>query len=229
MSYVPGFADDEVARLRRWHERAYTELLARGDGEVSYLGLHLTVPAGVFAPTPVSDLLGEAVLAEAGPEDRVLDMGTGSGVNAILAARNGAEVAAIDIVPEAVRAARMNAARNGVESRIQFMAGDLFAAVRGPFDLIIYDPPFRWFRPRDSLEIAMADEGYRSLTRFMRELPDRLTAGGRALLFFGTSGDLAYLTGLIDDSGLSCEVVAERELDKDGTRVIYRTYRLTGN
>jgi methylase of polypeptide subunit release factors len=57
-----------------------------GDEVVDYLGLEIAVPHGVFAPTPTSDLLGRAVLAEVRETDRVLDMGTGSGINAILAA-----------------------------------------------------------------------------------------------------------------------------------------------
>lgn len=81
---------------------------------VSYLGLDLVIPAGVFAPTPTSDLLGRAVLAEVRPGDRVLDMGTGCGVNAILAARVAHDVVGVDLNKNAITAARANAARNGV-------------------------------------------------------------------------------------------------------------------
>jgi release factor glutamine methyltransferase len=121
---------------------------------------------GVFAPTPMSDLLGQAVLDHVGEGDQVLDVGTGSGVNAILAASRAREVVAVDINPDAVAAAMANAERNGVADRIRFIHGDLFEPVDGTFDLIVYDPPFRWFRPRDMAAAAMADEGYRSLGRF---------------------------------------------------------------
>lgn len=77
--YVPSFSPEEIERLRDWHEAAYRELSEAGERRVSYLGLDLVVPAGVFAPTPMSDLLGAQVLAEAWPTDRVLDMGTGRG------------------------------------------------------------------------------------------------------------------------------------------------------
>jgi hypothetical protein len=58
MSYQPPFAPEVTAALRRWHERAYREMSEAGERQLSYLGLDLVVPAGVFAPTPMSDLLG---------------------------------------------------------------------------------------------------------------------------------------------------------------------------
>jgi hypothetical protein len=38
----------------------------------------------------------------------------------------------------------------------------VFEAVDGRFDLVIFDPPFRWFAPRDPLEAASTDENYRT-------------------------------------------------------------------
>jgi len=47
------------------------------------------------------------------------------------------------------------------------------------------------------------------------------------LIFFGTSGDLAYLQRLVDETGFSSEVVAHDELTRDGWRVDYFTFRLS--
>jgi release factor glutamine methyltransferase len=225
--FEPSFDADRVALLRQWHDDACDQLHAAPERRVDYLGLDLVVPAGVFGPTPMSDLLGQAVLDEVAPTDRVLDMGTGTGVNALLAASRATDVTGVDINPDAVAAATANAMRNGLTGRATFVVGDLFDAVDGRFDLVIYDPPFRWFAPRDLVEAAIADEGYASLRRFFAELPDRLNDGGRALVFFGTSGDMAYLERLASDAGFDIEVVAERTLTKLGIEVAYRTMRLT--
>ncbi len=225
--YVPTFSEDEVERIRLWHESAYRAMRAAGAQRVSYLDLDLVVPAEVFAPTPTSDLLGRAVLDEVRGSDRVLDMGTGSGVNAILAASRAREVVGVDLNPHAVAAARDNAIRNGVAQRTRFFESDVFEAVEGTFDLIVFDPPFRWLRPRDVLEASIADEGYGALRRFVAELASRLRPGGRALMFFGTSGDMDYLCALLDGAGLERAVVAERDLEKDGVSVTYRTLRVT--
>lgn len=225
--FRPTVSESDVRRIRDWHERAYAELQRTGPVTVSYLGLELVVPPDVFPPAPMSDLFSRVVLDEVRPTDRVLDMGCGSGSNALLAASTAAEVLAVDINPSAVACTSRNADANGVASRVEARQSDVFDDVEGRFDLILFDPPFRWFRPRDILEASITDENYEALTRFMTQVPDRLRDGGRVLLGFGTSGDLGYLLSLIDDVGLACEVLAERGLAKDGWEVDYYVYRLT--
>jgi hypothetical protein len=56
------------------------------------------------------------------------------------------------------------------------------------FDLIVLDPPLRWFKPRDLAEAATADEGYSAMTSFFRQARAHLTVGGRMRIFFGPSG-----------------------------------------
>lgn len=166
VAYRPRFSADRVLDLTRWHERAYRELKAAGEVRLSYLGLEVVIPPGVFSPTPTSDLLGRAVLTEVRPTDRVLDMGTGSGVNAILAATVANDVVGVDVNPAAVAVARVNAARNGV--RAAFAVSDVFSAVEGAFDLVVIDPHFRWFSPRDLLEAAIHRRGLLSPRAVLR-------------------------------------------------------------
>lgn len=228
-SYQPSMATDEVERIRRWHEGAYAAGKAEGavDQTFEYLGATLVVPPGVQPITGASHLLGNAVVAEVRAEDRVLDMGTGSGVNAILAAATARQVVAVDINPLAVAAARANAERNGVGDRVEVRHSDVFDAVDGRFDLIVFDPPFRWFAPRDLYEMAITDENYAAMTAFFRGARAHLTEAGRMLIFFGTSGDLTYLKGLFTEEGFEAEVVATDGMTREGHQVDYFTFRLT--
>ncbi len=230
VSYTPLVSEEYAEQIRRWHEEGLRAARAKAgiDGQTfDYMGLTLYVPPQVQPIYPMSRLLGEAVLKEVCESDRVLDMGTGSGVNAILAASKAAEVVAVDINPVAIEAARNNAADNGVADRIEVRRSDVFSNVDGKFDLIIFDPPFRWFAPRDLLEAATTDENYRAMITFFREARQHLAPEGRMLIFFGSSGDLTYLQRLIAEGGFTAEVVAEQALVRDGWQVEYYTYRLT--
>jgi release factor glutamine methyltransferase len=101
----------------------------------------LTLP-GVFAPPSDAWMLAERLRQERlerGPA--VLDLCTGSGLLAIVAALEGAEVTALDVSRRAVLAARLNAALNRV--RVEAIRGDLFAPLRGRrFDVIVSNPPY---------------------------------------------------------------------------------------
>lgn len=215
-----------IEQLREWHEGAYRAMAARTEPTlVECLGRTFTVHPLVFPP--VNELLAGAVLAEVATDDRVLDLGTGCGVNAILAAAVSSDVVAVDVNTHAVTCAADNADAHGVSARVTVHHSDVFDAVTGRFDLIIFDPPFRWFPARDILEQSITDEDYRVLTRFMSQAAGHLTAGGRILLHFGTSADIDFLHQLIDADGYRAEVLAGYTRTRDGQAADYVVLRLT--
>ena len=118
------------------------------------------------------------------PGERVLEIGAGLGLAAVLAARAGARVVATDIVPAAVEIIRANAALNGVT--IDARLGDAYAPVAGEhFDLIATNPPQMPTPPgrerRDAT--AAADnggiDGWEVLDRLIAGAPVHLVPGGR--------------------------------------------------
>ena len=123
------------------------------------------------------------------PGERVLEIGAGTGLAAVLAARAGAHVIATDIRPEAVQCTRDNAARNAVAERVEVRLGDGFAPVAGlRFDLICTSPPQMPTPPereRDDAEAAADNggfDGWTLLERVIREAPAHLEPGGRLVL-----------------------------------------------
>jgi SAM-dependent methyltransferase len=90
---------------------------------------------------------------------QVLDLGTGTGIGAVFAARRAGRVVATDINPQAVRCALMNAQALRLNHKIEMRTGDLFEPVHGEqYDVILFNPPFYCGQPRD-----MADRAWRSL------------------------------------------------------------------
>lgn len=224
-SYEPMMSPERAQTLREWHERAIAEGRREETMTLAHLGWTFVVPPEVYPPHPLG--LAETVLSEAREDDRVLDMGTGSGVNAIAAASRGATVVAVDVNPVAVAAARRNAELNGLEGRVEVRESDVFDSVSGVFDLVVFDPPFRWFAPRDLRERGTADENYGALTRFFAEVGNYLAPTGRIILSFGTTGDINYLHHLIERANLDPHELRKVEGERDGFAVAYFVYRLT--
>ena len=157
---------------------------ARDEGRLLFVygGCTFQLDAGVQPPKAGSLLFCRHLGAR--PDERVLELGSGAGLAAVLAARAGAHVVATDIRPEAVACTRDNAARNGV--RVDAREGDGFAPVRGlRFDLIGTSPPQMPTPPgleRDDAEAAADNggpDGWVLLDRLIHECPPYLTPGGR--------------------------------------------------
>jgi len=142
---------------------------------------------------------------------RVLDLGTGSGVGAVFAARRGASVVAVDINPEAVRCARINALLNRVDDRVEVREGNLFEPVQGErFDLVLFNPPFYRGIPKDNLDRAWRGQGV--FESFASQLAGMLTPKGYALVILSTDGDCAELLAELAETGFRYEIVEQKDL-----------------
>lgn len=176
------------------------------------LGLPFLVTPSVFNPKLprtgafLAEQLDERTVAS---DAQVLDMGTGSGVCAVHAARRARRVVAVDINPAAVRCAVINAALNDVEQRVEVRHGDLFAPVAGErFDLVLFNPPFLRGEPRDD-----RDRAWRSVDvaeRFAAGLADHLAPEGAALVVLSSFGGATAFLEAFRRQGLALAVLAAR-------------------
>jgi len=100
----------------------------------------------VYEPAEDSFLLADCLNGEIRSQDVILDLGTGIGIQAIIAAtlKDDIQIIATDINPIAVQNAKKNAQINKVSDRIEFINGDLFQPLlaKKNFSLILFNPPY---------------------------------------------------------------------------------------
>ena len=209
-----------IWRFRVFQQHRHRRLTLERVGDVPILVL-----PDVFNPTLFHT--SEALVAQLdgiplGPGTAVLDMGTGTGIGAIAAARRGARAVAVDISAEAVRCARINVLLNRVEDSVVVRGGDLFEPVRGErFDLILFNPPFYAGSPRQAWELAWRSED--ALDRFARDLPAYLSASGRALVI--VSSTTAGVSDALARSQVASRLLWTRDLMNERLMVLEWTAR----
>jgi HemK-related putative methylase len=202
-----------IGRVMHWHYRCFQQQRHRNVVLEEIGGLPLLVAPGVLNPRLMrsgdffaSRLRGELLQ----PDAEVLDMGTGSGVCAVAAARHVRRVVAVDINPAAVRCARINTLLNHCEDRVDVIQGDLFAPVAGRrFDVVLFNPPFLHGTPADD-----ADRAWRSTDvapRFAAGLRNHLQPSGFALVLLSSFGAAAAFVDQFRRHGFDIAVAGERD------------------
>ncbi|HWE81401.1 MAG TPA: methyltransferase [Gaiellaceae bacterium] len=171
----------------------------------------LTRPDHVLGVSPPARVLAWLTIRR--HVEDVLDLGTGNGHQALLAARHADRVTAVDINPRALRFAAFNAELNGIGG-IELRQGNLFDPVAGAqFDQIVCNPPYV-ISPEN--EIVYRDGGLRGdafCETIVRELPAHLKPGGIAQVLVSwlhpTEGDwTAPIRRWVDGNG--CDAIMLR-------------------
>jgi len=215
-------------------QRILTDMQRAREGVmVDAIGQSLTIHPHVYVPSdgsvPAMYLKHADLLRGAD----VLDIGTGTGVLAILAAKVGARsVVATDVSPDAVANARANVTRTETGDIVSVKdAAPLFDAVADEtFDVVMFNVPWMDAEPLTRYDVARYDPGFRVLSGFLAGCRCHLRPGGAALVQLsdiaraGGGDPVALLVERAAASGLavaSAESIDRRSRTAGGTETVY--------
>ena len=144
------------------------------------------------------------------PGERVLEIGCGSGVVSIHCAKNGCIVTAVDINPEAVETARINADLNYVP--LDVIHSDVYDSVDGVFDTIIFNLPYLPVEEEGMAEKAWSGgvDGMGPLPRLLNESPKYLDPNGRVVVVTSSLMDQGRLNDTLE--GYDVKVIGEEPM-----------------
>ncbi|MDP3881778.1 MAG: methyltransferase [Nanoarchaeota archaeon] len=162
----------------------------------------------IYPPLDDSMLLAEEVKKYCQGKT-VLDMGTGSGIQAEKAFKNNAKsVTAVDINNESAKILQSKG--------IKFIQSDLFSNVQGEFDLLIFNPPYLPLDPREDGESSLATTGGKRgdelILRFLKQAQSHLTKKGLILLVVSSLTPKNLIKRLLRELGMKFEKLSEKKL-----------------
>ena len=197
------------------------EPLAYLVGNAFFYGLEFSVSADVLIPRDDTEVLVDQALEKAVKylQPKIVDLGTGSGIVAIMLAKRcpGAAVTATDLSPAALGIAQQNAARHG--ARVRFREGDWYAPLgEDRFDLIVSNPPYVVdgdphlaqnglpFEPQTALTDGVeGGDGLACIRAIVDGAPAHLSSGGWLLMEHGydQAVEVRELLGVAGFSGVA--------------------------
>jgi HemK-related putative methylase len=128
------------------------------------------------------------------PTRSVLELGCGTGLLSIVVCPYSQYTLATDVDPVALQIARANALLNGCQ--VSTLRSDLFDDIpKAPFDLVVFNPPWRLVPPgvnypNPLARVGRGEDGLDIVRRFLKALPEYLSAGGRAVFFADFPGNV---------------------------------------
>jgi release factor glutamine methyltransferase len=195
-------SEDELAPLRdKVRRRVEGEPLQYVLGSWDFFGRAFRTDQRALIPRSETEILVEiglkAIRAQSNSRNRLLDVGTGSGVLAITFALEcpNLQVVGSDISPLALNLARENAERQGLDHRIEWIESDLFDSVTGSFDFLVANLPYipteeipklaREVQHDPRLALDGGADGLTVIRRLLRDAPTFLKKGAFLILEVG--------------------------------------------
>ena len=214
---MPTKNTSKIDEWQKERQRMFRSVSAKGK-VIQYLGKKFVVYKNTFWPFRDSQPLVKNFKINKG--EKVLDIGTGSGVIAIFACYQGAgKVVAVDINPAAIKSARHNTKLHGFEKVIVVKRSNLFENVgKEKFDVITANLPFRNKLAHDVVAKSQWDTGLKTNKKFFKEVRKHLKLKGRIYFAQSNFGAIKDVKTLAKAERFSVKVIGQQSA---GRKIFY--------
>lgn len=200
-----------MRRLAKFHRKSLKDYI-RGNGlEFELPDMEICLTDGVYPAKLDSLLLAKELVEAVKEDDKVLDIGTGSGILAVLAAAQGAVVTATDVDRESIECARYNALLKGVS--LDLRLGDLFEPIgEDSFDIIVCNPPSLPSPPNEQYDeytarsIDAGWDGRKYIDPLIKQSIKYLRNNGRLLMVHSNFADVGKTKEKLESLGFEVDV-----------------------
>ncbi|MEF8847770.1 MAG: HemK2/MTQ2 family protein methyltransferase [Candidatus Thermoplasmatota archaeon] len=202
------------------------------DIDFKYQNLKITLANQVYQPAEDTFQLLESIEIE--KNDRILEIGTGTGIIALKCATKKTNIIATDINPKAIKIAKKNYKQNkeNLKGKIEFIKTNLFKDIdkEKKFDKIIFNPPYvsiknEKIRIKEKWLNQATDggpDGLKTLKKFIKKLPLYLKKpDGKAFFITSSSSNLTKVKKYINCSHLKSKILSEKKHESE-TLYVYQ-------
>jgi release factor glutamine methyltransferase len=218
--YFKTLAGFVLIPLTRWY--------LRKERKFSYDDIHIRVFTGVFHPGFFGStrFLLQFLKKQNLKNKTLLELGCGTGLISIYAAKTGADVTASDLNPKAVENCRANAKANNVQ--IKTVESDLFQNLSSQvFDWIIINPPYYSKKPKNDEELAWyCGEDLEYFKNLFSQIPDHTNNQSEVIMILSQACDIKGITELAKSKGFRFYLLEEEDALFDAKNFIYSIRRV---
>lgn len=197
--------------------------------QIRYNDLTFQIFRNVYEPAEDTFLAADNMIVN--ENEVVLDIGTGCGILAVLAAQKARKVVAVDLNPHAVNCAAKNAQINKLAHKMDIRRGDLFQPIHKTekFSLIIFNAPYLPSTPKESRSWlarswAGGPAGRQLIDRFIVEAPSYLEKSGRILLVQSNLANIEATLKKFLEAKLEVQIIAQKKVAFEAIALIQASH-----
>lgn len=194
---------------------------------IRVLGFNLQIDKEVYPPGKESILLAKNLKdTKYGIKkgEKILDYGTGSGFLALVAAKLGGDVLAIDINPKAIKCSKKNIKKNNLNDRIETRISKSFKDIKANeiFDVVIANLPYENAKVDSLIEFAVYDPNFQMRDNLFKNIKKHFSKKGR--IFFAYSERVQKICPIEKSSDkFNYKIIAKKYIDDE----LYFLYLIT--